>query len=167
MEKSIEEFLVWYEKNRRAFVDEIYLSKTQGRWFEDFRFPFTDWDCALVLKSELSFNVKALAKLHEYFVLSASKNLENDMLLVVLALKNRIEYISTGVDNYAPFTAAIVFWIGVVSLFGGITWKISLGVAGFVVVATFFLHRLRVRRYLSRYRELINILETYRQQLGG
>lgn len=165
MEESIEVFLVWYEKNRGAFVKDFYLRKDQRGWFDDWRFPFVDWDRALLLKNEMSFSVKALAKLRELFAKTEPKQLENDLLLAILALKSRIEYISTAVEIFPAFAAACASVFGALAVYGNLEWKLMFTLCGVSVVILFFWYRLKVRRALSRYRELINILETYKQQI--
>lgn len=163
MEDQIELLLNWYKKNKYEFVSSAYLDKST--FLKRIIIPYSDWDKAEVLKKEVAFNIKALAKLKEQFEKSGIKSPKEALSIMLLCLKNRAEYASNQSDFFPVYATLIIFSFTVMTISTSLLFKVLLGAGVLGVVAICIAARIKTRLVVAHTKELINILELYKSEL--
>ncbi|MOA15809.1 hypothetical protein D3C78_1359900 [compost metagenome] len=171
MSKDVEDFVRWYKKRRCKFSSEIYLNRNSRA--KAIFLPYNDWDSSEILNKEISLNVNVFSEIRKRI---DNKELTTSIPTIILALKNRAEYISSQSDFYPVFAALTSFLFALLGKYFinllDLSSSPAYGVAFQGVMALFFTvviiytiyTRVETRRELSYCKELINILEFYEKQ---
>lgn len=164
LEVKADALLQWYQKEKKDFAASVYMSEGSD-WSKLFR-PYTNWDSSEVLKRERDFLVTALAKLSKHLASQEPTQLKREVSLLILALKNRTEFASQQADFYPVFGTVVAFAVGLASIDQGTGMKLMLGIAGLFFLATAFQSRIKTRQAVASLKELTNVLEYFKSELG-
>jgi hypothetical protein len=158
-EERFQELVRWYQDAKPQFSVDTYVRKG-SEWSRIFR-PYTDWDSSETLRREIAFNLKAQAKLQEHLADIAISEQRSGLALLILALKNRAEYVSNQADFYPVYVALIIFANTLIGFGFSDFWNILMGVGIFVLVAASVKTRVSTRTQVAHLKEIVNLLESY------
>jgi hypothetical protein len=163
IEQEAEQLLRWYEDNKSRFVSSAYMER--GTLLRRFFFPFAHWDRAEVLQKEIAFNLKAVSILAKKLGGKDRQMTKRSLSLLLLCLKNRAEYASNGADFYPVQATLLIFIVGIVGQQVPHQFRFWLLAGAIGLVAATMGSRLLTRRKVADTRELINIIELYKEDL--
>lgn len=160
MEKHISELIQWYKEQKTEFVRNTYLDRTSR--IKKFLSPYSDWDSPSVMKAEISFVVKAIARLKLKQQSSGVKITKSELSIIILSLKNRLEYASNQSDFYPIFITLVATACNTFAISQENYIKVIIAVFTLFSVTVLVVSRMSIRLRLSHIKELINILEAYK-----
>ncbi|NHQ86707.1 hypothetical protein HA050_11320 [Iodobacter sp. HSC-16F04] len=85
-------------------------------------------------------------------------------MIIILALKNRTEHVSNQADFFPVFCTLIIFNFTFLTMAVPIFIKLLFAFLIFMVVILLLQSRLKIRLHLAHTKELINILEQYKNE---
>jgi hypothetical protein len=163
IEQEVEQLLRWYDDNKSRFMSSAYMDR--GPLLRRFFFPFAHWDSAEVLHKEIIFNLKAVSILAKKLRGKDRQTTKRSLSLLLLCLKNRAEYASNGADFYPVQATLLIFVVSVVGQQVPQQFRFWLLLGAIGLVAAAMGNRLLTRRKVADTRELINIIELYKEDL--
>jgi hypothetical protein len=160
VEKQVSELLKWYRIQRSELIQETYLDKSTA--IKRVFIPYSNWDNDAVLEKEITFNIKAIARLRDLLTKFEAPVTQSSLAIVVLALKNRLEYASTQSDFYPVLMTLISTACAFFAMEKPAMFRVGAGFVAFISIAFLTYARIIMRHRTSAIKELINILELYK-----
>jgi len=165
LDERMQTFMNWYQDARHQFATESYFSSATG--LKSVTEAYKDWNSSAVLRSEIQFQKRALDEFKRLFAEAPDAELKAYLPQAVLALKNRGEFLAEKADFYPVFGTTIVFMTAVVSTIAPAVMKLLLGcLASFFILWGAFRHRVLLRARSAHVKELANLLDFIRAQIG-
>lgn len=165
LDDRMQAFINWYQQARHELASESYYSSATG--LKSVVEAYKDWTSSSVLRAEVRFQTRALDEFNNIFAGVSGDELKAYLPQAVLALKNRGEFLSEKADFYPVFGTTIVFLTAVVSTLAPPFMKLVLGcLAGFFILLGAFKHRVLLRARSAHVKELANLLDFIKVQVG-
>ncbi len=172
MSKDAESLIRWYKEKRSEFRSRTYFKRKN---IFNLSTPYSDWDNESILREEISFNTNTLSEIHRKINKSGGKNTIPE---IILALKNRAEYISDQAEVYPAIISLIAFMLTTAMIYAKEFLEpaenassteinffiISILLASSTGILININTQTSARRELSYYKELINILEFHEKK---
>ncbi|MBA1250709.1 hypothetical protein [Pseudomonas luteola] len=157
MNKNMVSYIAWYKKERDVFCNENYLNKKT--WINKKILPYSNWDSEEVFIKETNFVLNALIEIEK------RKIDKRTLSLAIVALSNRSEYINDQADFHTTYAGFLIFGMTVSGIIMPIFIEL-LVVSIFSVVVYVLLKRLKLRREIAVYKELVSILKQFESKHG-
>lgn len=162
MSKDVESLVRWYREKRREFGSKTYFDRST--WLKERLLPYVDWDNSAILEKEISFNVNVLAELQRRVGGLSGSEFKSSIPMILLALRNRAEYISNQSDAYPLFVGFMSFLYAFLGRYAAPALQVFIGLCLLVAIFHMIETRFKTRREILHCKELINILELYEKK---
>lgn len=152
MDKKLADYITWYKDKRVKLVPEVYVDKSTRlkRMF----LPYSKWDASEIIEKEINFSAAAINKL-----INSNFTTDKKILSIsVLAISNRIEYISDQADFFPVLAALIAFSFTYISIGEPLIIKIIIGACALGGILFSLSNRSKLRQEVAHYKEIVNVL---------
>lgn len=165
LDERMQSFINWYQGARHELSNESYNSSATG--LRSVLHAYKDLNSPAVLRSEIKFQSRAVEQFRFIFSEASDDEVKAYLPRSVLALKNRAEFLSEKADFFPVFGTTVVFLTALVSTIAPPKLKFLLGcVSAFFILWGAFRYRVLLRAKAAHVKELANLLEFIKGQIG-